>query len=174
MISENTGISPVNSGNKQAEQAENTGEKQAAQKRNTGKKQANGGSFVKGQSGNPKGRPKGSLNKNTLLARAIFDNASVAFAQRLADIVTQRSGYDPAALKLYLDRIMPVRKDAPVTFELPPITNVADLAEAQISVMQTVAEGKLTPAEGQTVCAIADKILKTLKERNAESSSCDC
>ena len=51
---------------------------------------------------------------------------------------------------------------------------MASLAEAQIAIMQAVAEGELTPQEGQTISAMTDRILKTLKEQSPESSSCDC
>jgi hypothetical protein len=168
-------ISPVKTGQLQVKQGKNTGKKtdgkQAAPRKNTGKKQAIG-RFVKGQSGNPKGRPKGSLNKRNQTRRGFLEGSAEALATTA--IIDALSGGDSPFLKYCLQRSLPASKDAIVIFDLPPITNIADLAKAQISVIRSVAEGKLTPIEGQNVCAIADKILKTLKEQKAEASSCEC
>ena len=114
----------------------------------------------------------GSSYKGTLAARTLLDSYAVALTERAIGHIADGSGYD--LFKIFLGRIFPVRKDAPVAFDLPPITTISDVADAQIAIMQAVADGALTPQEGQTISAMTDRILKTLKEQSAESSSCDC
>ncbi len=155
------------------EEQENTGEIQentGATEEITGRDQASG-QFVKGCSGNPSGRPKGSLNKGTLAARALLENESAKIVNRLLGKATGVDGYYcPDAMDFCISHILPFRKGAPVYFDLPPITTIADVAKAQIALVNAVAEGVLTPQEGQTISVMTDRILKTLKEQNAESA----
>jgi hypothetical protein len=137
---------------------------------NTGKIQGNG-RFVKGQSGNPAGRPKGALNKTTRIARAILEREVEDITESAINLATH--GNDSRVLKFLLDHLMPLPKDAPVSFSLPPLTTIADVAQAQIAVLQAVAEGSLTPSEGQTIIAMTDRLFTTLKKQSPESSACD-
>ena len=66
---------------------------------NTGEQQA--GRFRKGQSGNPAGRPKGSLNKATIMAQALIDGQSEALTQTLIQMALER---DPVAMRLSMER----------------------------------------------------------------------
>jgi hypothetical protein len=73
--------------------------------------------FQKGQSGNPAGRPRGSRNRSKLLFQDRLD-ADVA---EIADkVVALAKAGDIAAIRLCVDRLLPVRKSEPVEFELPP------------------------------------------------------
>ncbi|MBR1153711.1 hypothetical protein JQ575_24170 [Bradyrhizobium sp. JYMT SZCCT0428] len=69
-----------------------------------------------------------------------------------AEAVTQKAidlalTGDMAALRLCLDRILPARKDRPVTFALPPINSAQDAAATDSAVLAAVATGELTPAD---------------------------
>jgi hypothetical protein len=57
--------------------------------------------FEPGQSGNPKGRPKGARNNATILAEALLDGEANAITRKL--IETPLRG-DTTALRLCLDR----------------------------------------------------------------------
>lgn len=80
---------------------------------NTGRKQADT-RFKPGKSGNPEGRPKGSRNATTLALETLLDGQATALTQTAIDLALTG---DMAALRLCLDRILPARKDRPVTFE---------------------------------------------------------
>lgn len=58
------------------------------------------------------------------------------------------------ALRLCLDRIAPPRKDAPVSFELPPIKTAADTVTASSALLDAVAAGEVTPDEAGRVMAL--------------------
>ena len=72
--------------------------------------------FVKGQSGNPAGRPLGARNRKTLLLDGMLEDESVEMVQRL---IEQAHAGDAAALRVCLDRILPRGQDRPVAAPRP-------------------------------------------------------
>ena len=96
------------------------------------KLQLRGQPFQKGQSANPAGRPKGSRNKALLAIEALIDGQAEAITQ----IVTAKAlEGDMMAIRLVLDRIVPVRRERPVFFELPPLKTADDAVEAMSSIV---------------------------------------
>ena len=87
--------------------------------RNNGRTTA--GRFAKG---NP-GRPLGARHKATLAAEAILDGEAEALTRKAVEKALEG---DATALRLCLERIVPARKDRPITFELPQIDSVAESA----------------------------------------------
>jgi Family of unknown function (DUF5681) len=129
--------------NKQAEpwQTENTAQQQR------------GRPFEKGLSGNPNGRPKGSRNATTLALEALLDGQANALTQKAIELAL---GGDMAALRLCLDRILPPRKDRPVSFTLPTINSPQDAAAIVSSVLAAVAAGEITPADASEVAKLIE------------------
>lgn len=113
--------------------------------------------FQKGQSGNPNGRPKGARNAATLAMEALLDGQAETLTQKAINLAL---GGDISALRLCLDRIMPARKDRPVTFELPPINNAQDAAKVSSAVFAAVAQGQLTPADAGEISKLIDTWMK--------------
>lgn len=74
------------------------------------------GQFMKGTSGNPLGRPKGSKNRTTLLRQAIEGDMVDRLATDAIDILEvaielAKKG-DTACIKILMDRLLPSRKAA--------------------------------------------------------------
>jgi len=63
--------------------------------------------FKKGEIQNPGGRKKGSLGKNTLLAREMMGERGPAVVQKVIDMAMEG---DVHCLKMCIDRILPVHK----------------------------------------------------------------
>ncbi|MXO50127.1 hypothetical protein GRI42_02265 [Erythrobacter gaetbuli] len=61
---------------------------------------------------------------------------------------------DVTALRLCLDRIAPARRDAPVSFVLPPIASAEDAVKASSAILAAVAAGEVTPDEGARVMSL--------------------
>ena len=102
--------------------------------------------------GNPYGgRPKGARNKVTLAVEALLEGQHEALTQAAIDKALEGDG---AALRLCLDRIAPARKDAPISFELPPIRSAADTVAASSALLEAVAAGDVTPDEAGRVMAL--------------------
>ncbi|WP_417244498.1 DUF5681 domain-containing protein [Celeribacter sp.] len=96
------------------------------------------GTFQKGTSGNPAGRPKA---KNTALRRELeLHGASVAGV-----VVERAMAGDMAAARLVLERLQPPVKasTAPVTLDVPTGASLAEQAECWLS---AAAEGRV-PAD---------------------------
>jgi len=76
--------------------------------------------WLKGQSGNPAGRPKGAKNKTTLAAESLLKDHAEAITQKVIDLALEG---DLTALKMCLDRVLPVPKKAIETFSNVEIYN---------------------------------------------------
>src|SRR6516165_431968 len=70
---------------------------------------------------------------------------------------------DTVALKIWIDRIYPARKDRPVTFALPPINTARDAADVMSSVMNAVAAGQLTPADASELSKVVACTVKSFE-----------
>lgn len=115
--------------------------------------------------GNP-GRPQGARHKATRAALALLDGEAEALTRKAVDMALAG---DTTALRLCLERIAPPRKDAPVTFTLPPLRSAQDAAKAAALVLAAVADGDLTPTEGAHVMALVETCRKTLETCELEA-----
>ena len=117
-----------------------------------------GRSFVKGQSGNPKGRPKGARNRATVAAELLLDGEAEALTRKAIELALAG---DPVALRLCMERLVPPRKDRAIRLDLPSIQTDDDLAGAVAAVLSAVADGVITPSEAGEVVALIDKCRRT-------------
>ena len=78
------------------------------------------GKFRKGQSGNPLGRPRGTRNKATIAAEALFEGEIEGICRKAIEEAKQGN---IQAIKLVLDRILPPKKEAPIFIDLPADEN---------------------------------------------------
>lgn len=116
--------------------------------------------FKPGQSGNPAGKPKGTRNATTLALETLLDGQAKALTQKAIDLALTG---DMAALRLCLDRILPPRKDRPVTFTLPPINSAQDAAVVVSAVLAAVAAGELTPSDAGEISKLVDSYVKAFE-----------
>ena len=56
---------------------------------------------------------------------------------------------NPTAMRLCMERLLPARRHRLLQFKLPLVKTIADVDAASESVVDAVARGQLTPAEGQ-------------------------
>ncbi len=115
--------------------------------------------------GNP-GKPHGARHKATQAALALLEGQAEALTQKAVE--TALAG-DTTALRLCLERIAPPRKDAPVTFALPPMQTAADAARAAGAILNSVADGDLTPTEGAHVMGLIETYRRTLETTELEA-----
>jgi Family of unknown function (DUF5681) len=125
----------------------------------TAKKQR-GKPFAPGQSGNPNGRPAGSRNKATLAIDALLDGEAKTLTRKA---ITLAKAGDMQALKLCMDRIVPPRRDRPVTLTLPKIEGPEQAATAMSAILQAAAAGDLTPMEAGELAKLLDVYVRTVE-----------
>ena len=109
--------------------------------------------FKKGQSGNPAGRPRGALNRATVLAQELLSARVESIAGKLIELA---EGGDMRAIRVCMDRLAPVIKHQPIAVELPPIEKPADSVEAAASIAAAVAAGELTATEAAELAKVVE------------------
>lgn len=120
------------------------------------------GKFAKG---NP-GRPEGARHKTTRAVEALLAGDAEALTRKVVEVALKG---DTTALRLCLERIVPVRKDCPVQFDIPEMSNAIDAAQAAAVVLQSVAVGNITPLEGASVMGLIDSYRRTLEATEIET-----
>jgi hypothetical protein len=94
-----------------------------------------------------RGRPKAQTIALTKAARARFDTLAAesieAVFQAVLTAATQDG--DMAAAKLLIDRVIPSRRGAPVSFHIRPLKTAEDCACAYADLLDDVGAGRLTP-----------------------------
>jgi hypothetical protein len=113
-----------------------------------------------------RGRPKGSRNKATIAFQEMLDGHGESITRRCAMLALKG---DPTALRLCMERLIPPRKEHPVIFKLPAVTTSAEVAAALGAVLQGVARGQLTPAEGQMIAVILEGRRKAIQTEEYEA-----
>jgi hypothetical protein len=115
--------------------------------------------------GNP-GKAKGTRHRATRLVEEAIDGAADKLVDRLVKLALDG---DPAAMKLAMDRLVPPRRDAPVTFRLPRMQTAGDATKAMSTIVGAVAKGELTPAEGERLARLVEAFRKTVETEDLEN-----
>lgn len=115
--------------------------------------------------GNP-GRPKGARHKATLAVEALLDGQ---VEQLTAKAIALALAGDVQAMRICMDRLAPPRKDRHVVFDLPAINSAADHPAALSAIMGAVAEGSLTPTEGQSLALMLAEHRKAVEAVDLEA-----
>ena len=103
--------------------------------------------FVKGQSGNPAGRPPSRARVAAVVAEGMITRKTIPLTNRLIGLALAG---DRAALRLCFDRLAPPRQP-PVSLQLPSIESHADLREALVAVADAAVNGKITAAQSDAL-----------------------
>ncbi|HBP90853.1 MAG TPA: hypothetical protein DD706_24565 [Nitrospiraceae bacterium] len=131
---------------------------------NTGQKQEKG-KWVKGQSGNPDGRPKGTKNKTTLMAQALLDGEAEALTRKCIQLALKGR---PVALKLCLERILPPKKERTIQIDIQAPGRLEEIVQAMALIVEKVADGTLCPQEGNTLMGMLATTTKVIEAAQVE------
>ena len=115
--------------------------------------------FMKGQSGNPRGRPRRSRNSTAQAIQSLLDAEAEALANKVLELAL---GGDKAALRMCLDRLIPARRDRTVPLAMPRVRDVSDLKPAMGAIMNATARGHISAGEGAGLARLVDVFLKAL------------
>jgi hypothetical protein len=123
------------------------------------------GTFAKGNSANPAGKPKGARHRATILAETLLDGQVEALMQKA---ISMAMGGDASVMRAVLDRLLPPRRDRPVTVDLPALTTAKDLIAAASALVQSVTSGEITPAEGADLSKLIENIARAIEVAELE------
>lgn len=122
--------------------------------------------FVKGQSGNPKGKPKGVRHATTQISYALMEGN---LAEVLATVIERAKSGDMTACRMIVDKVLPNTKDRPITLHLPQITDLDGVGKAQAEILQAVAIGEITPSEGEKIACIIEARRRSIETIDLEA-----
>lgn len=107
--------------------------------------------FKPGQSGNPAGRKPGTKTARTRITEALASDLP-----GLLETTKQAAlGGDMVAMRLLLERALPVNKQACALLDLPAMQEATDLTGKATAVLDAIASGEVPPDVGaQLVTAI--------------------
>jgi len=113
----------------------------------------------KGSRRNPDGRAKSDVIRLTKAARERFDRQ---LAENLDDVFKAilevgTKDKDTAALSLLVNRAVPIRRGATVTFTARTLTTPHDCAAAFGDLLAAIGKGELTPDEGNQIGALIER-----------------
>jgi len=126
----------------------------------TGEGRDGRGRFRRGQSGNPDGRPVGSLNRATRAAALLLDGEAEALTRKAVEMAL---GGDAVALRLCLDRVLGARRGRPVELVVPAIASAGDLVAAMNAVTAAATQGAITPDEAVALSHMVDSFNRTFE-----------
>jgi len=94
----------------------------------------------------PQQPARGAWNKATLATQALLDGEAEALTRKVVELAKDGN---PVVLWLCLERILPPRKDRPISFALPKIKGAEDLPKVLGAILEAVAQGEITPRARQ-------------------------
>ncbi len=109
--------------------------------------------FQRGQSGNPSGKPPGTRARVTVLAEKLMEDDAEDIVRA---VVSAAKAGDSTAMRLCVERLVPVRKGRPIEFALPPVKTASGVVEAIDMIAKQMADGSLTPDEAGAVAAVIE------------------
>jgi hypothetical protein len=136
-----------------------TGQDPVKGQKKTGHRFASGNNYGKG-------RPEGSRNAATIALQSLLDNEGEAITRKAIELA--KAG-DSTALRLVLERLIPPTRERRINLTLPKIESAADIVGAIAAIMQAVANGSITPGEGQTLAALMEAQRKSIETAEMEN-----
>jgi hypothetical protein len=113
--------------------------------------------FVKGQSGNPAGRPAGSRNKFTREMDEALEQRGVPLIDA---IVGHAHAANPTAMRLCFHRL--TGKQRPCAFQLPPLETPGYTMAAVTEVQRALGAGEITSEEAARLVDVIGRIVRVL------------
>lgn len=120
------------------------------------------------QAGNTygKGRPVGSKNGVTLAVENLIQGEGEALSRKLIELALDGN---VACLKTAIERLVPVCKSRPIILSnMPKIINISEASTLTGYVLDAVAEGRISPIDGEVLSRSCERHLKALEVRDLE------
>ncbi len=117
------------------------------------------GKFKAGQSGNPAGKPKGTIHKVTQLRDALLNDVP-ALLERTKQAALEG---DMTAMKILLDRTVPTLKPGQATVYLPELDVDMPVHQKASIITDAVVTGDIPAESGLSLLKMAEALAKILE-----------
>jgi len=118
--------------------------------------------FAKGNSG----RPRGARDKATQLAEKLMSDDVEGVVKK---VIASAIGGDMTAARIVLDRLVPVRKGAPVALSLPAADNAQGIAGAIAALIGAMGRGEVSPDEANLIAGVLESQRRALELTEIEA-----
>ena len=109
--------------------------------------------------------PKGTRHRATMLVEKLIEDDAENIVRA---VVSAAKAGDPTAMRLCIERLVPVRKGRPVTFDLPPVKTAADIAGAVGELARVMAAGELTTDEASAAASVIEMHRRAIETTEIE------
>lgn len=116
--------------------------------------------FKPGQSGNPAGKKPGTRHKVSLLAEKLMSDDVEKVTKSVIDAAVAG---DMAACRLILDRIVPARKDATISIDLPEITTLEEASTAMQMIVKAAANAEIGLSEADALTKLVQGVSQAIE-----------
>lgn len=99
------------------------------------------------------------------MVEQLLDGEAEDIARKAIELA---KGGNTVAMRLVLERLLPPRRDRPVSFRLPRLTSADDAAKAAAALVEAVAAGDLTPSEAAELGRLVDSFTRALEASEFE------
>lgn len=113
-----------------------------------------------------RGRPKGSRNKKAAQAQEILDQYTEPLMKKC---VAKALEGNVRALSLCMERILPSPREPGVRLKIPKLIKVEDIDVALQKLLEEIAKGDMSPAEGEKFHAILQSHRENIERRANEA-----
>jgi hypothetical protein len=110
--------------------------------------------FARGISGNPRGRPRGSVNKIQSLSQQLINDHAPEVIAKALELALEHD--DIRAVKFLLDRLVPPKRSQPIFLDLPKTRTAKELLAAFGKVENSLRCGEITAEELRMVMLFLD------------------
>ena len=110
--------------------------------------------FARGISGNPRGRPRGSVNKIQSLSQEMINDHAPEIIAKALELALEYN--DIRAVKFLLDRLVPPKRSQSIFLDLPKTRTAKELLAAFGKVENSLRRGEITVDELRMVMLFLD------------------
>ena len=121
--------------------------------------------FKRGQSGNPKGRPRGAIGK-----RAQFSQFLESYSNQLVEKVIELAlTGDVNALRICIERIVPKTNREAIDIEIPEKLDKETSRDISRKILKAIVDGKLSVDEGDKLIRLINNRCREFEFENTDS-----
>lgn len=91
---------------------------------------------------------------------ALLEGEAEGLTRKAVDMALEG---DAVALRLCLERLIPPRKEATISMDMPPLKSASDLPRVVGALVEAVAGGALTPSEAERLARLVGEAGKALE-----------